>query len=80
MQIDDDLYPLAALVCGTVVLACSVVLSPNLELAIAGVGGAGTLFGVSGTSYQAKVKADATKARAPRKTTPKKPTGTSDTL
>ena len=76
MQIDDDIYPLAALLCGTVVLACSVVLSPNIELAIAGVGGAGTLFGVSGTSYQAKVKADSTKPRAPRKTTSKAPPNT----
>lgn len=73
MQIDDDVYPLAALLCGTVVLVCSVVLTPNLELAIAGVGGAGTLFGVSGTAYQTKVKSSAP-PRAARKSIDKSTT------
>lgn len=67
-SIDDDLYPLASLGCGTVILVAAIVLAPNLELAIAGIGSAGTLFGVSGTAYQTKVKSAASRTRAPKKT------------
>lgn len=81
MQFDDDFFPLCALGCGTVVLICSIVFVSNRELAIAGTTAAGGLFGVSGTAYQTKVRAQAltkTAPRAPRK--PRKATPPVDEL
>lgn len=67
---EDVIFPLASLFCGTVVICVSIVFVDG-ELAIAGVTAGGGLYGVSGTAYQAKVKAEQNKPkpRATRRTT-----------
>lgn len=83
MQIDDDLYPIVALLSGAVILFSSLFTTSNRELTITIIGAASGLFAVSGTAYQTKVRGNkppaTTRSRNTQKDTPPKDTPPKDT-